>query len=109
MHFQVIAFDKIPTPLTSYSAKGVINPGDFVELLAHHDLLVAISPCPLGDQEDMSAVENCTCYPVRIAIYEGEDGPLETAPDPQRKTMNAVDFNLAGRPGMVIGKVGTQE
>jgi hypothetical protein len=54
----------------------------------------------------MTAVENCTCYPVRIAIYEGADGPLETAPDPERKTMNAVDFVKAGRPGMVVGKVG---
>ncbi len=109
MHFQVIAFDKIPTALTYFSAKGVINPGDFVELLAHEDLLVAISPCPLGDQEDMSAIENCTCYPVRIAIYEGEDGPLETAPDPGRKSMNAVDFIKAGRPGMVTGKVGRKD
>ena len=109
MHFQVIAFDKIPTALTYFSAKGVINPGDFVELLAHEDLLVAISPCPLGDQEDMSAIENCTCYPVRIAIFEGEDGPLETAPDPQRKSMNVVDFVKAGRPGMVTGKVGKKE
>jgi hypothetical protein len=56
----------------------------------------------------MTAIENCTCYPVRIAIYEGEDGPLETAPDPQRKTANAVDFNLAGRPNMVVGKVGNK-
>ena len=109
MHFQVIAFDKIPTALTYFSAKGVINPGDFVELLAHEDLLVAISPCPLGDQEDMTAIENCTCYPVRIAIYEGEDGPLETAPDPGRQSMNAVDFIKAGRPGMVHGKVGSKE
>lgn len=109
MHFQVIAFDKIPTALTYFSAKGVINPGDFVELLAHEDLLVAISPCPLGDQEDMTAMENCTCYPVRIAIFEGEDGPLETAPDPGRKSMNAVDFVKAGWPGMVTGKVGKKD
>ena len=54
----------------------------------------------------MTGIEKCTCRPVRIAIYEGEDGPLETAPDPQRKSMNAVDFVKAGRPGMVKGKVG---
>ena len=53
--------------------------------------------------------EGFTCYPVRIAIYEGEDGPLETAPDPERKTMNAVDFDKAGRPGMEVGKVGKKE
>ena len=109
MHFQAIAFDKVPTALTYFSGRDVIKAGDFVELLAHEDLFVSMSPCPLGDQHDMTALENCTCYPVRIAIYEGEDGPLETAPDPQRKTMNAVDFNLAGRPGMVTGKVGTKK
>jgi uncharacterized protein YcgI (DUF1989 family) len=109
MHFQAISFDKIPTALTYFSGRDVIKPGDFVELLAHEDLYVAISPCPLGDQNDMTAIENCVCYPVRIAIYEGEDGPLETAPDPERKTMNAVDFVKAGRPGMVVGKIGKKD
>jgi uncharacterized protein YcgI (DUF1989 family) len=106
MHYQVVAFDKVPTALTYYPGKPSIKVGDFVELLAHEDLYVAISPCPLGDQHDMTSVENCTCYPVRIAIYEGEDGPLETALDPERQSMNAVDFVKAGRPGMVHGKVG---
>ncbi len=109
MHFQAIAFDKIPTALTYFSGRGVIEPGDFVEMLAHEDLLVAISPCPLGDQHDMTALENCTCYPVRVAIYEGEDGPLETAPDPQQQSANAVDYVLAGRPGMVTGKIGSKD
>lgn len=63
----------------------------------------------MGDQCDLTGIEGFTCYPVRTAIYEGEDGPLETAPDPQRKSMNAVEFNKAGRPGMTIGKVGTKE
>ena len=40
---------------------------------------------------------------------EGEDGPLETAPDPELISMEAVDFVMAGRPGMVVGKVGTKE
>ena len=109
MHFQPIAFDKIPTALTYYSGRDAIKPGDFVELLAHEDLYVAISPCPMGDQHDVTAYENFTCYPVRIAIYEGQDGPLETAPDPKQKTLNAVDFVKAGRPGMVVGKVGKKE
>jgi uncharacterized protein YcgI (DUF1989 family) len=108
MHYQVVAFDKTPTALTYYPGKPSIKVGDFVELLAHDDLLVAISPCPMGDQMDLTSVEAYTSYPVRVAIYEGADGPLETAPDPQRKTMNAVDFIKAGRPGMVTGKVGEQ-
>jgi len=72
-------------------------------------LLVAISPCPMGDQKDLTSIEAYTSWPVRVAIYEGEDGPLETAPDPQRKTMNVVDYVKAGRPGMVTGSIGTAE
>jgi uncharacterized protein YcgI (DUF1989 family) len=106
MHYQVVAFDKTPTALTYYPGKPAIKVGDFVELLAHDDLLVSVSPCPMGDQGNLISYDAFTCYPVRIAIYEGADGPLETAPDPQRKTMNAVDFVKAGRPDMVTGKVG---
>ena len=62
---------------------------------------------PKGDQTVLTDCESLTCCPARIAINEGEEGTLETAPDPQRKTMNAVDFNLACRPGMATGKVGT--
>jgi uncharacterized protein YcgI (DUF1989 family) len=109
MNYQIIAFDKVPTALTYFPATEVIKEGDFVEFLAHDDLYAAISLCPLGDQTDMTAIENCTCWPVRIAIFEGEDGPLETAPDPQKKSANAVDFLKAGRPGMVVGKVGKKE
>lgn len=43
-----------------------------------------------------------TSHPVRITIYEGEDGP-------QRKSMNVLDFVEAGRFGMVTGKVGKKE
>jgi len=106
MNFQIVAFDKIPTALTYFPGVECMGDGDFVEFLVHDDLYAAISPCPLGDQEDMTSIESCTCWPVRIAIYEGEDGPLETAPDPQKKSANAVDFVKAGRPGMVTGKVG---
>ncbi len=109
MHFQPIAFDKIPTALTYFSGRDSLKVGDFVELLAHDDLYVAISLCPQGDQHDNSVFEKYVSHPIRVAIYEGEDGPLETAPDPQRKTMNAVDFVLAGRPGMVTGVVGEKE
>ena len=109
MHFQAIAFDKIPTALSYFSGRDCMKPGDFVELLAHEDLYAAISPCPLGDQHTTADLRECVSHPLRIAIYEGAEGPLETAPDPQRKTMNAVDFVKAGRPGMVHGKVGEKE
>ena len=63
----------------------------------------------MGDQHELANYEDMVCYPMRIAMYEGEDGPLETAPDPGRQTANAVDFIKAGRPGMVVGKVGKKE
>ena len=109
MFFQPTAYDKVPTNMTHYPSKSVLKVGDYVELLAHQDLYVGVSPCPVGDQEDMTAYENFTCYPMKVAIYEGADGPLETAPDPGLKSTEAVDYILAGRPGMVVGKVGKKE
>lgn len=109
MHFQVLNYDKIPTNMTYYSGRGVLKVGDYVELLAHDDLYCGVSPCPNGDQHDMSSYENFTCYPYKVAIYEGADGPLDTVPDPEMKSMNAVDFVMAGRPGQVTGKVGKTE
>ncbi len=108
MHFQCLNYDKIPTNKTYYSGHGALKVGDYVELLAHEDLYVALSPCPVGDQADYSKYENLTCWPLKYAIYEGADGPLETAPDPELKSMNAVDFVMAGRPGLVTGAVGTK-
>ena len=106
MHFQCVAYDKIPMNLTYCPAGDIFKKGDYVELLAHEDLYAIVSPCPLGDQNDTSSLEGCINWPWRVAIYEGEDGPLETAPDPQHKTMDAIDFIKAGRPGMVTGKIG---
>jgi uncharacterized protein YcgI (DUF1989 family) len=108
MHFQVVAYDKIPMNLTYHPAGDLFKKGDYVELLAHEDLWVMVSPCPLGDQNDTSDLSKCVNWPFRVAIYEGEDGPLETAPDPQHKTAEPFDFIVAGRPGMGVGKVGTK-
>ena len=104
MHFQVLNYDKIPTHKTYYSGRGALKVGDYVELLAHQDLYASVSPCPLGDQHNMKDYNEFTCYPVTFKIYEGADGPLETAPDPDLKSMNAIDYVLKGRPGMVTGK-----
>ena len=109
MHFQAMNYDKIPTNMTYYSGRGLLKVGDYVELLAHEDLYCGVSPCPLGDQHEMGSYEEFTCYPYKVAIYEGADGPLETAPDPELKSSEAVDYIMDGRPGMVIGKVGKKE
>ena len=110
MHFQAVDFvSKIPTNITYYPAADIFKKGDYVELLAHEDLFVGVSPCPLGDQNDTSSFEGCVNWPWRVAIYEGEDGPLETTPDPQQKTWDAIEFLKAGRPGMVTGKVGRKQ
>ena len=106
MHFQCVNFDKIPVNVTYHPNADLIKKGDYVELLAHDDLYVIFAPCPLGDQNDTSSLENCVNWPFRVAIYEGADDPLETAPDPQHKTTDPYEFNKAGRPGMGIGKIG---
>ena len=109
MHFQAVAFDKIPLNVTYYPNADLFKQGDYVELLAHDDLYVFISPCPLGDQNDTSTLEGCVNWPFRVAIYEGADGPLETAPDPHHKTTEPFEYNKSGRPDMGIGKVGRKE
>ena len=101
-----MAFDKDPINVTYYPNADLFKKGDYVELLAHADLYVFVSPCPLGDQNDTSDLSKCVNWPFRVAIYEGADGPLETAPDPHHKTIDPFEFNKAGRPGMGIGKVG---
>jgi uncharacterized protein YcgI (DUF1989 family) len=106
MNFQIVAFDKVPTALSYFPGVEVMKDGDFVEFLVHDDLYAAISPCPLGDQNDTSDLSKCVNWPFRVAIYEGADGPLETAPDPQHKTAEPFDFIVAGRPGMGKGVVG---
>ena len=109
MHFQCLNYDKIPTTKTYYNGHGALKVGDYVELLAHQDLYVAFSLCPVGDQADYSAYENFTNWPLKYQIYEGADGPLETAPDPQMKSTEAVDWIMTGRPGLITGKVGKKE
>ncbi len=109
MHFQCVVFDKLPMDLTYCPNADLIKKGDHVELLAHEDLHAIVSPCPLGDQNDTSSLENCVNWPFKVAIYEDEDGPLETAPDPQQKTTEPFDYIMAGRPGMGVGKVGKKE
>ena len=108
MHFQCVVYDKIPMDLTYCPNADFFEKGDYVELLAHEDLHVIVSPCPLGDQNDTSSLENCVNWPFRVAIYEGEDGPLETAQDPHHETIDPFDFLVAGRPGMGTGKIGTK-
>ena len=107
MHFQTIAFDKEPTNMTYYSNRGLFKKGDYVELLAHEDLYVAVSTCPSGDQhwEEAESPEEICNFPLDYAIYEGADAPLETAPDPKNESQEAIDWVLAGRPGMKVGKI----
>lgn len=109
MHFQIVNFDKIPLNVTYLPSDDLIKKGDYVELLAHDDLYVFISPCPLGDQNDTSTLEGCVNWPFKVAIYEGADGPLETAPDPHHKSTDPFEFNKAGRPGMGVGKIGKKD
>ena len=110
MHFQCTDFvSKTPTAVTYWPNLrfgDIFKKGDYVELLAHQDLYGSVSLCPYGDQNRSDDFREFTSYPLRFAIYEGADAPLETAPDPQRQSMEAVDFVKKGRPGMITGKLG---
>ena len=106
MHFQIVNFDKVPLNVAYAPSTGFIKKGDYVELLAHQDLYCAVSTCPQGDQNDLSDYKNYTSFPLAIKIFEGKDQPLETAPDPQQRSWDPVDWIIAGRPYMVTGKIG---
>ena len=110
MHFQIVEFRAaIPTKLTMHPNGRfgeIFKKGDYVELLAHQDLICSVSTCPQGDQNDLSDYKNYTSYPLTLKIFEGKDKPLETAPDPQQQSWDPVDWIKAGRPGMVTGKIG---
>ncbi|CAB1079296.1 hypothetical protein D1AOALGA4SA_7010 [Olavius algarvensis Delta 1 endosymbiont] len=106
MHFQPLAYDKQPTNYSLFSAKDVFKRGDHVQLLVHDDLYVSVSLCPLGDQHDMSSKETLTTFPVKVKIFEGADGPLETAPDPQFKSMTQGEFIKNGFKSTPSGRVG---
>ena len=106
MHFQPHSYNKEPINYTLYSSKDIFKRGDYVELLAHDDVLVAVSLCPLGDQDDMSGEDKLTTYPVKVKIIEGADGPLETAPDPEFKSMTADEFIDSGFKSTPSGRIG---
>ena len=112
MHFQIVDFARIPTNITYYPNGRfgeIFKKNDYVELLAHQDLYGSVSLCPMGDQNDTSDFRGYVNHPIRVSIWEGADSPLETAPDPQRKSSDAVDWIMAGRPGMVHGKIGEEQ
>ena len=77
-----------------------------MQLLAHDDLYVSVSLCPLGDQHDMSSKETLTTFPVKVKILEGANGPLETAPDPKFKSMTQAEFIKSGFKQRPTGRVG---
>jgi uncharacterized protein len=64
------------------------RPGDYVELLAEIDLLVAVSLCPGGDLavplwgEGSDAEPNCN--PLRVQVFEPEAAALDGWPSAQR-------------------------
>ncbi len=106
MHFQAVAYDRNPVNYSLYSGKDVFKRGDHVQLLAHDDLYVSVSLCPLGDQHHMSSKDTLTLYPVKVKIFEGADGPLETAPDPGFKSMTQEEFIDSGFKSTPTGRLG---
>lgn len=106
MHFQPMAYDQNPMNYSMFSSKGIFRRGDHVALLAHDDLVVAVSLCPSGDQHDMSSKDSLTTFPVLVKIFEGADGPLETARDPGFRSMTHAEFMRSGFRSTPSGHVG---
>ncbi|MCY9871154.1 DUF1989 domain-containing protein [Vibrio barjaei] len=109
MHFQPMAYDKFPTNYSLFPSKGIFKKGDYVDVLVHDDMYVAFSPCPLGDQNNFNdeGPEEWVCYPIKVSILEGADGPLETVEIRNSNAPSAIEWLREGRKGMKHGKVGT--
>lgn len=107
--FSAVAYDKDPVNYSLYSGKDVFKRGDHVQLLVHDDLYVSVSLCPLGDQHNMISKEALTTFPVKVKIFEGADGPLETAPDPEFKSMTQEEFIKSGFKSIPTGRVGDKD
>ena len=110
VHFAATAFDKVPMGMTIYSGEDMFKRGDYVEHLVHDDLYVSVSLCPGGDFAYTSeGLEDLVSWPIKVKIFEGVDGPLRTAPDPEYKSMTPIDFIKAGYPDMGKGIVGNKK
>lgn len=46
-----------------------VRPGDYIEFLAHIDLLGALSACPGGDCSATHSSDQARCYPLRIEVF----------------------------------------
>lgn len=53
-----------------------VRPGDFIELFAEIDLLVALSTCPGGDCGAGHSSDTAPCYPLRVEIYRASEESL---------------------------------
>lgn len=54
-----------------------VRPGDFIEFFAEIDLLGALSACPGGDCGSSHSDDSTHCYPLRVEIFQPDDGALD--------------------------------
>lgn len=79
--------------------------GDFIELFAEQDLLMALSTCPGGDlsqwgwgeggKEDEGGMKEC-CRPLKVEVFELEDGEVLKGWEEPKGT------GYQGRHGMTV-------
>ena len=61
-----------------------VRPGDFIELFAEIDLLVALSTCPGGDCGAGHSSDTAPCFPLRVEIYQTREESLANWKSPPR-------------------------
>lgn len=49
---------------------------------------------------------NHVSWPIKVKTFQDAEGPLCTIPEPERKSIESVDYVMAGFPGMFVGRVG---
>ena len=47
-----------------------VRPGDYLEFFAEIDLIAGLSACPGGDCSREKSIDEASCYPLKVEIYE---------------------------------------
>lgn len=69
--------------------------GDYIELFAHIDLLIAASTCPQGDVSVACGDEHRTpvCFPLDMAVFSVEESVAQTANAPWQRFAKPVRYS----------------
>lgn len=83
--------------MSYYTSENIFRSGDYIEMIAHQDLIIVVSMCPYGDHTNLEDITQNRSWPIKVKIFDtGIDLP---EPEPQ-KSLSAIDLVKQNRKGM---------